>query len=147
MHKLAIRAILIGSLLDILVSFVLGVFLGISIASGIHQHSLAPAASQAAIHTAIHDARWVYLAFGLMSSMLGGYIAAKIAKHDELLNGACSSVFCVALGIFTMVRGSSIYPLWVQFLLFFLNIACGVLGGYLWLVQQKKWGRQPARSR
>ena len=140
MPKLSIKAILLGSLLDVSVSFVLGVILGISIASGVHETNQAPAAAHAATLTAIHDAKWVYLAFALMSSMLGGYVSAKIAQHHALLHGACSSVLCLALGIATMIRGASVYPLWVQFLLLLLSVGCGTLGGYLWLVQQTRVG-------
>lgn len=145
MPKLSIKAILIGSILAVSVSFVLGIILGISIASGVHETNQAPAAAQVAIVKAIHDAKWVYLAFNLMSSMLGGYVAAKIAKHDELLHGACSSVLSLALGITTMARGASLYPLWAQISIMFITVACGCLGAYLWLFQQKKWGSQPSR--
>ena len=36
---------------------------------------------------------------GGLCSVLGGYVAARIAKHDELLKGELSSILCVASGL------------------------------------------------
>lgn len=50
---------------------------------------------------------------GLVASVLGGYPGARIARRDELLNGALSSVCCIAMGalliFFGKYNGSHFY--------------------------------------
>ena len=58
-------------------------------------------------------------------------IAAKIAKHDEVLNGGCSAIFSVILGVWWMFSGKDIYPMWLQVVSLVSGIAFACLGGYL----------------
>jgi ABC-type Mn2+/Zn2+ transport system permease subunit len=83
------------------------------------------------------------LLVGLACSALGGYIAARIAKHDELLNGLLSSFLCVALGIYTMASGKDTNALWLQILLLVASPACALLGGAL-MRRQRQHRVQPA---
>jgi hypothetical protein len=56
---------------------------------------------------------WWLLIGGCLCSILGGYVAAWLAKHDELLNGALSAWLCIAFGIAAFgasVRGGT--PVW-----------------------------------
>jgi hypothetical protein len=76
--------------------------------------------------------------------LLGGYVAAWLAKHDELLNGALSSFLCVVLGIFTIFSGKDLNPLWVQLLMLVASPLLGLLGGSLRLAQKRARSVQPA---
>jgi hypothetical protein len=71
------------------------------------------------------------LLIGLACSILGGYVAAWLAKRNELLNGALSSFLCVLLGICTMALGKSSDGLWVQLLLLVASPVMALLGGEL----------------
>jgi hypothetical protein len=74
----------------------------------------------AAIASAIHSGGWLYwlqLAIGLGCSGLGGYVAAWIAKHDELLNGLLSSFLCTAIGLYSVLLGKDSQSLLAQILL------------------------------
>jgi hypothetical protein len=66
---------------------------------------------------------------GGLCSILGGYVSARIAKHDEVLNGTLSSILCVGLGIYAIVNGTG--HLWLHLLYLLLSPAFGALGGYL----------------
>ncbi|UGY17847.1 hypothetical protein HAP48_0010650 [Bradyrhizobium septentrionale] len=66
---------------------------------------------------------------GGLCSILGGYVSAHIAKHDETLNGALSSILCVGFGIYALVNGTG--HLWLHLLYLPLSPALGALGGYL----------------
>jgi hypothetical protein len=66
---------------------------------------------------------------GGLCSILGGYVSARIAKHDEVLNGALSSVLCIGFGVYAVVNGTS--RLWLHLLDLLLSPALGALGGYL----------------
>ncbi|QIG97025.1 MULTISPECIES: hypothetical protein [unclassified Bradyrhizobium] len=62
---------------------------------------------------------------GGLCSILGGYVSARIAKHDEAL----SSILCVGFGIYALVNGTG--HLWLHLLYLPLSPALGALGGYL----------------
>lgn len=70
---------------------------------------------------------------GVGFSIIGGYLAARIAGHHERLNGALSSFLCVALSLFT-IRSLSIG--WVIEGLVGSPIL-GLLGGYLRVWQRR----------
>ena len=40
---------------------------------------------------------------GAACSVLGGYVAARIAKRDEILNTAVSSFLCVGMELYAML--------------------------------------------
>jgi len=75
------------------------------------------------------------LFLGGACSVLGGYVSARLAKHDEILNGACASVLCVTSGVYGMISGVSTTPLWQDIVFLPLGPALAALGGYLRLRQ------------
>lgn len=68
---------------------------------------------------------------GGATTILASYIAALIAKHDEVLNGFLSSLLCVAWGVYGMVSGRRHTGTIETIALFALTLACGTLGGWL----------------
>ena len=72
-----------------------------------------------------------YAILGGVCSVLGGYVSARIAKHDELLNGANSSILCVGGGTYAVISGSAADDLWMHLVCLPLSPALGALGGYL----------------
>ncbi len=77
----------------------------------------------------------INLIVGSLFSILGGYIAAHIAKHDEILNAALSSFLYIILGIITVIiccRSASF------FLLFLINPILTMSGGFLRLKQPQR---------
>jgi hypothetical protein len=92
-----------------------------------------------AITNAIHTNPALYglqLLIGLGCSVLGGYVAARIAKHDELLNGALSSFLCIAIGVYSLGRGKIPGSLSVAILLLIASPLFAFLGGYLRILQK-----------
>jgi len=59
------------------------------------------------------------------------YVSARIAKHDEVLNGGLSSILCVASGVYAVINVSPAAPLWLHLVYLPLSPALGALGGYL----------------
>jgi hypothetical protein len=89
--RVSIVAVVIGGITDVVASSLLAIPLVIYV---IVKYDLlhAPKGS-AAIVSSIHSSAGLYglqLSIGLGCSVLGGYVAAWIAKHDELLNGVVS---------------------------------------------------------
>jgi hypothetical protein len=67
--------------------------------------------------------------------ILGGWVAARIAKRAEPLNGALSSFLCVALGILILRTGASSESTGAQILLLAAGPAMGLLGGHFRFLQ------------
>ena len=138
--KVSFRGVVVGGIVDVVASGLLGVPLVIYV---MLKHDLLHSPpSSAAITSALH-ASGLYglqLAIGLSCSVLGGYIAASIAKHDELLNGLLSSFLCTALGAYSVFSGKASESPRTQTLLLIASPAFAFLGGYL-RQRQKQIGR------
>jgi putative membrane protein (TIGR04086 family) len=63
--------------------------------------------------------------------MIAGFIAGKIAKHNEILNGSLTCILCLLLGLVAGLRGKPVTPAWIQITSFFIAPAFGALGGYI----------------
>ncbi len=141
MDKLSARAIVIGGLADIFLSGLLSVVLESAVMARLgtlhsarpHVHAEAAAALQA---SAGHQL--TVLLIGLGCSVFGGYVAARLAAHDELRNGACSAILCLLLGLLTMASGRDSRSLKVQVVLLAASPVCGLLGGYLEVTRQRR---------
>jgi hypothetical protein len=72
-------------------------------------------------------------AIGLACSVLGGYVAARVAKHDELLNGLLACSLPVVLGVYSLATDAG--PLLLPVLLLIASPLCSGLGGHVRLVQ------------
>jgi hypothetical protein len=137
MRKVSVKAVLIGGVADIVLSAVLGIPLVIYVIASTGISRLPKEQMQAAAVSAIHGNAGLYaiqLIIGLGCSVLGGYIAARLAQHDELLNGIVASWLCVAIGIYTLAAGRSSEPVVLILLLIAVTPACYLLGSYLRLL-------------
>ena len=143
--KVSILGFVIGSVADIVGTNIWGVFMTIYVM--VSYNLLQTAASSPADFTSqvLHIFQTDPLIFsvnfivGAMFSVLGGYIAAYIAKHDELLNGALSSFLCVLSGIYGLFTGSHpLYLILLEILAFIISPLLGMFGGYLRLKQKSR---------
>jgi hypothetical protein len=66
-----------------------------------------------------------------LASVMGGYMAAKIAKHDEPFNGALSTLPLMTLQIFSLTTGKLYGPLWMHIALLAAVPFFGLLGATL----------------
>ncbi|MBL6749378.1 MAG: hypothetical protein ISP90_02605 [Nevskia sp.] len=76
------------------------------------------------------------LLVGVGSTVLGGYVAARIARRKELLHGVLAAAASFALSGYSILEGTSGDPLAVQFVLLALTPLFGLLGG--WLYRREK---------
>jgi len=137
MKKVSILGVLVGSVTDVSTSLILGLPFGIYALSKVDLVHTPKEQLQSAIAAAMHGNAtlyWAQLFVGLLCSVLGGFVAASIAKRMELLNGALSSFLCVGLGVFTVIAGKSFDPIIVQVLLLISSPLMGLAGGYLRLL-------------
>jgi hypothetical protein len=77
---------------------------------------------------------------GGICSVLGGYVSARIAKHDQVLNGSLSSILCVGSGVYGLISGTAASHSWLHLAYLPLSPALGALGGLLRLRQIARRG-------
>ncbi len=68
------------------------------------------------------------LIFGLGCSVLGGYVAGRIARRDEIRHGAIAAGLGLILGLLFREAG---LPLWYELIGIAGIIPAGMAGGYL----------------
>jgi hypothetical protein len=133
MTRLSIKGAVIGGIVDVVASGILGVPLAVVALARVDGSHLPREQASAAIVALIHTdpaLRAAQLLLGGLCSVLGGYLAAWIAKQGEILNGAASSFLCIALGGYSLVAGKTPVDAFHAALLV-VAPALGALGGYL----------------
>ncbi|NMM12473.1 MAG: hypothetical protein HHJ17_02870 [Rhodoferax sp.] len=131
MKRFNLKAVAIGTLtmlaLDLLtgvVSFI--VFSGDSLTSGATQSEITAAGK-------IIEQNDGYLLFGLLlgslSTVIGGYIAARIARNLPLFNAFAVGVVGIAAGI--LLGGQSESPEWFNAVGYISTIPAAIAGGWL----------------
>jgi hypothetical protein len=133
MNKVSIRGVVVGGITDIVATVILTLPLVVNV---IAELTDTPKELQAAVTTTIEADPLLYVlesVIGLACSVLGGYVAARVAKHDELLNGLLASSLPVALGVYSLANDSG--PMFLPVLLLMASPLCSGFGGHLRLVQ------------
>jgi hypothetical protein len=134
MSKLSIKGILIGAITDVVATNIFLIPLVIYIVATGDLSGMPEAKMQSAIMAALADDGFIHsiqLVIGCACTVLGGYIGARIAKHDELLNAGLTSFLCMGGGIYSLISGAGDMPLWQHVSLLLFTPALAVLGGYL----------------
>lgn len=134
MRKLSLAAITVGGIVDIVATTLLAIPLVVYafVESGLS--GLPPAEQTDALARAMEGSSGLQIAgwaLGVLASMLGGYVAARIARREEVLHGAISAFLCVAIGIYSLAFGSGGNHVWQHVAGFVLSPALGAFGGYL----------------
>jgi len=139
MNKISPGGVIVGGVVDIVSTGVFALPLTLYIMVKFNLVRVPPdqiqIAMAAAIHTSLVLSILQYMP-GIVGSILGGYVAAVIAKHNDLLNGALSAFLCVAFGIYAWVTMKMSVPAYQHVLGFVMSPALGMLGGYLRFAQK-----------
>jgi hypothetical protein len=136
MRPISVKGVVVGALVDIVGSNVGALPIAIVAVTRVDLTGLPRAEQGPAITAALHSDPVLYsagLLVGGLFSVLGGYVAAHVAKRGEVVNGALSSVACVLIGVWAFAYGSGSQPLWQHLVYVALSPALGALGGYLQL--------------
>jgi hypothetical protein len=145
--KISVLGVLVGGIVDVVSSVLAGLPFSLYVAFKVDPaQRVGPHASEAvsAVLHASTPLHLVELLLGLLCSVLGGYVAATIAKRHERLNGTLSCYLCVGIGILSMAVGLSKDPHWQQALLLLASPAFAFVGGDLRLRQTASRNVQPA---
>jgi len=132
--------VLAGGITDIVATNIFLFPVGIAAVLIGHVAQLAKSQQPAALAATMHAHPLLYITalfLGCVASVLGGYVAALLSQHDEVLNGALSSFLCVGMGIYGIIRGGS-EPLPVEVAMMPLSVALAAFGGYLMLMAKSR---------
>ena len=126
MKQISLKGVVIGNIVDIVSTniAVLPIMMYLLISSG-PSGDTANSVTQVLMASSVFRVSSIIL--GALCSVLAGYVSARIAKHDEVVNGALSSILCVVGGLYSVLSGSA--ALHLAFLP--LSPVLGALGGYL----------------
>jgi len=106
--KISVKAVLAGGATDVLGSIILVSLLCtyVAIANGMSDGR--PEAVAPLIRNIIHKSPLLFgiqTTMGLICSILGGYVAARVAGEDEVENAIAASLIFVVFGIYALVAG------------------------------------------
>jgi hypothetical protein len=134
MTRVSVKGVLVGAVVDILATNIVMVPL-LAVASVKLGVARLPKAEQtAAMMSALQPGSSYYvwaLLLGSACSILGGYVAARIAKRSEVLNGALSAILCIAFGLYAFAKGIGGASPSTHVLFLVLSPVLGSLGGFL----------------
>lgn len=134
MSKRSLVGVLVGGVTNIVAANLLGVPIGAYVILKTEALEMPHSVQKAAYLDALHANPALFalsLATWGLSSILDGYVAARVAKENEVVVGALSSWACIALAANAFVHGLSGQPIW-QFLVWLPGSPLlGALGGYV----------------
>jgi len=130
MDRISLKGVAIGNIVDIVSSSIVGFLVAIYVLkSSAASANDMNAANQLLLASGVF---WFWSTIlGSLGSVLGGYIAAGIAKHDDVLNGALSSILCVGATVYALVSGGAAGHEALYLVSLALSPALTAFGGYL----------------
>ena len=137
--KISVKGVAIGSIIDIVSSSLAGVPLVMYVSAAHPMVGLPKEQASAELMRIIHaDPALVaaQYAIGGVCSILGGYVAARIAKVSPEANGALSSVLCVSGGLFSLATSPASAPL-RHISALILSPILGFIGGRAYALRSK----------
>jgi hypothetical protein len=139
MKRVSFKGVAIGNIVDVVSSsiagFLVAIYVLISLAASVKDMD---DANQLVLTSGVF---WFWsVVLGSLGSVLGGYVAARIARHDDVLKGALSSILCVGINVYGLVSGGAVGHEALYLGSLPLSPALSAFGGYL-------SARQRARQR
>ena len=152
MNRISVKAVFFAGILDIVLTNVLAFPIVVAAAISVGAWKLPKAQQASAMSDAMIHNTGLYVSgmlLGSLASVVAGYVAARIARKEPLLNGALSAWLCLASGVYAMLQPNSPIPLWMHVAFLPLSPALGALGGHLWQMRQGRGsptGQSPAMA-
>jgi hypothetical protein len=128
-----IRPVILGAVIDYVATHILIVlylFASLGKDGGVSEEALEKALQDT---LSSQDGLFTLLLIGVLGTILGGYIAGRMAKSDQVKHGALVGAASLILGALQAGASGaeSLVPYWYQLLGYLLAIPAGALGGYL----------------
>jgi hypothetical protein len=133
MAKVSVKGMMIGGITDIIATVVLTIPLVVYVIID-QLRAATKEPLEVAVMAAIYANPILYGLQSLISlgcSVLGGYVAARVANHDELLNGLLASVLSIGLAVYSLTNSNNVESSLLPALLLVSSPLCSALGGHL----------------
>jgi hypothetical protein len=131
MERISLKGVAIGNVADIVSTNIIGALLATLVLVSSAPSGLADGSAAAQVLMASSFYRVSAFILGALCSVLSGYVSARIARHDDVLNGALSSILCIGVGVYALFSGSAAGQFALHLALLPVSVALGALGGYL----------------
>ena len=141
MQKVSVVGVAIGGVIDIVATNLVAFPFVLYVMTSRGLLNLPKPEMTVQVMAAIKGSWVIYLTLGFLGclcSVLGGYVAAVMARRAEVLNGALSAYLCLAFSIWGLAMGQEQLPTWLHVALLPLSPFLGALGGYLRLLQVRR---------
>lgn len=135
MSKISLKGVLVGGVVDVMATNLLSLPVMFYVMAKIHAADVPKDQLQSAVMSSIHSAPFLFAIqalIGVGCSVLGGYVAARLAKRSEGLNGAVSAWLCVGIGVYSLVVGGNSASVGLTIADFVVAPLAGFVGGYLY---------------
>jgi hypothetical protein len=135
MSQVSLKGVVLGGIVDIVATNIAAIPLVVLAAARSNAMSLPQEQQTAAVVETLQNTPSLYftqLVLGALCSILGGYVAARIAKRSPLLNGALSAFLCVGFGLYAFATKADAIGPWAHAGFLLGSPAFGALGGYLY---------------
>jgi hypothetical protein len=149
MTRVSTKGVLVGGVLGIGATYALSIPLMALAIVQLDLMELPEPGFDAALMKALAPGSPYYLiglVLGSACGILGGYVAARVAKHDERLNGALSSWLFMLLQTYNWATGGSTDTALAHIGYLVSSPVMGALGGYLWERTRSKVSGAPTTS-
>jgi hypothetical protein len=136
MKKIHPKAIVVGGVTDVVLSMLVGIPFTNYVIESRGLSELPAGEVTPAVLAAVQSSVGLSLlqfATGFSCSMLGGYVAAALARSHEILNGALASWLCIGLGIYMLLSGALGDLHWQYIVSVVATPLCYWAGAYFWL--------------
>lgn len=123
-----VKAVLIGLLIDLGGSIVIGIVLTVIYSFQLAAAGLDEDEIMAAMSNIPFDS-WVFIAgaiIGCFCSILGGYVCARIARHSEYKFGNILSAISIIVGSLMVIEAYSLFAIFVLALMTWASVMVGV---------------------
>ncbi len=130
-RKISVLGIFVGGIVDVLGTSIVGALVLIPLAMSMHS---VQAANSGELTKLIATDPLLFSAsflIGSAFSILGGVVAATMAKANFVVNGALSAWLCVLTGVLSLMSGAAQIPVLLEVADFAMSPALGALGGYI----------------
>jgi hypothetical protein len=125
MNNLSIKGIVLGTIAVFVIEVTLGFMLGFG-ASVLSVDLISEETLKAGLKTNT-GLLWFGMVSGTLSNVVGGYIAARLAKEAIYLNSGMIGMIIIVIGL---LSGGE-YPLWFTVIAYISTLPSALLGGYL----------------
>jgi len=135
MSKVSLKGVFWGGVVDVVTTNILSLPVVFYVMAHLRMPHASGGQMQAAVLSAIHSNPLVFgiaATIGVGCSVLGGYVAARIAKRNAGLNGALSAWLCIAIGIYSLAVGAHAGAIGLKLVDFVVSPLAGLAGGYLY---------------